>query len=143
MRKRRSYWEESSFRSSESDHQRWCFFLSLHTDINFPYINFEIFVRNWLLYSVTFVINYWQTLNLTRIKEAFVNTVMSGYVRRAFSYRNMLWVRASCVFRARDVSTIKICDSSRVFTVPATPNFVAESRRAYAKGRKSSTSLLP
>ncbi|KAK7343095.1 hypothetical protein VNO80_26058 [Phaseolus coccineus] len=63
---------------------------------------------------------------------------MSGYVRRAFSYRNMLCVRASrVVLRVCDVSTIQMCDSSRVFTMPATPNFVAESRRAYAKGRKS------
>ncbi|KAL9298317.1 hypothetical protein ACSQ67_024213 [Phaseolus vulgaris] len=63
---------------------------------------------------------------------------MSGYVRRAFSYRNMLCVRASrVVLRACDVSTIQVCDSSRVFSIPTTPNFVAESRRAYAKGRKS------
>ncbi|QCD85641.1 ribosome recycling factor [Vigna unguiculata] len=62
---------------------------------------------------------------------------MSGYVRRAFSYRNMLWVRASRVVCARDVSTIQVCDSSRVFTIPAAPNSFAESRRAYAKGRKS------
>ncbi|WVZ01892.1 hypothetical protein V8G54_022698 [Vigna mungo] len=62
---------------------------------------------------------------------------MSGYLRRAFSYRNMLWVRASRVVCARDVSSVQMCDSSRVFTIPAEHNFFAESRRAYAKGRKS------
>ncbi|KAL2979498.1 hypothetical protein AAZX31_13G175900 [Glycine max] len=64
--------------------------------------------------------------------------MMSGYVRRAFSYRNMLWLRNSGVVRGCDVSSpIQMCDSNRVFTLPATPNFVAESRRAFAKGRKS------
>ncbi|KAL2588320.1 hypothetical protein AAZV13_13G162500 [Glycine max] len=64
--------------------------------------------------------------------------MMSGYVRRAFSYRNMLWLRNSGVVRGCDVwSPIQMCDSNRVLTLPATPNFVAESRRAFAKGRKS------
>ena len=69
--------------------------------------------------------------------------MMSGYVRRAFSYRNMLWLRNSGVVRGCDVwSPIQMCDSNRVLTLPAAPNFVAESRRAFAKGRKSSTSLF-
>ncbi|CAJ1978030.1 unnamed protein product [Sphenostylis stenocarpa] len=79
-----------------------------------------------------------QTPNLLRSEEAFVNTMISGYVRRAFSYRNMLWrLQASQVVRARDVFPIQMCDSSRVFIISATPNFIADSRRAYAKGRKS------
>lgn len=65
--------------------------------------------------------------------------MMSGYVRRAFSYRNVLWLRNSGVVRVCDVSPVKSCvsDSNGVFALSATPNFVAESRRAFAKGRKS------
>ncbi|XP_020205763.1 uncharacterized protein LOC109790929 isoform X2 [Cajanus cajan] len=65
--------------------------------------------------------------------------MMSGYVRRAFSYRNVLWLRGSGAVRACEVSSVKICvsESNGFFAGPATPNFVAESRRAFAKGRKS------
>ncbi|XP_061362309.1 uncharacterized protein LOC133306052 [Gastrolobium bilobum] len=63
---------------------------------------------------------------------------MSGYVRRAFSWRNMFWLRSSAL-HVCDVSPTKICmsDSNRVLTLPVTPNFIIESRRAFAKGRKS------
>ncbi|XP_027354732.1 uncharacterized protein LOC113864804 isoform X2 [Abrus precatorius] len=57
-----------------------------------------------------------------------LNVIMSGYIRRAFSYRNIC-----------DMSHIKTCmfDSNRVFTLQSMPKFMVESRRAFAKGRKS------
>lgn len=69
-------------------------------------------------------------------------SMMSGYVRRALSCRHLFWLRSSAL-HVSDVSPIKVCmsDNSRVFTLPATPNFIVESRRAFAKGRKSSMSL--
>ncbi|KAI9127356.1 hypothetical protein K1719_001915 [Acacia pycnantha] len=65
---------------------------------------------------------------------------MSTFIRRAFSYRNLLW---SSSLYSRDLSRsienpINICNSNvdRVFRVPAA-NFIIESRRGFAKGRKS------
>ncbi|KAK7314148.1 hypothetical protein VNO77_39360 [Canavalia gladiata] len=71
--------------------------------------------------------------------QTSVNVMMYGYVRRAFLYRNMFRLRTSGVVHACDVSPVKICmsESNRVFTLLTTPNFMAESRRAFAKGRKS------
>ncbi|XP_054776191.1 uncharacterized protein LOC129284754 isoform X2 [Prosopis cineraria] len=67
---------------------------------------------------------------------------MSTFIRRAFSYRNLLLLRSSA-FHGRDLSCtnenpVNLCNSNidRVFSLPAA-NFIIESRRGYAKGRKS------
>ncbi|XP_028760667.1 uncharacterized protein LOC114719356 isoform X1 [Neltuma alba] len=67
---------------------------------------------------------------------------MSTFIRRAFSHRNLLLLRSSALY-GRDLSCtienpINICNSNieRVFSVPAA-NFIIESRRGFAKGRKS------
>ncbi|KAF7840448.1 Ribosome-recycling factor [Senna tora] len=67
---------------------------------------------------------------------------MSTYFRRAFSYRNFVLLRSYALYGhdlSRIIETpINICNSdvNRVFSVPVT-NFIKESRRAFAKGRKS------
>ncbi|KAJ7970685.1 ribosome-recycling factor [Quillaja saponaria] len=66
---------------------------------------------------------------------------MSTYLRRALSYRNLLLLRSSAL-HGRDLSRIEspinICssDAKRVLTLPVA-NFLIESRRTFAKGRKS------
>lgn len=70
-------------------------------------------------------------------------SMMSGYVRRAFSCRSLFKLRSSAL-PICEISPIKVCmsdHSSREFTLPPMPNFIMESRRAFAKGRKSSMSL--
>ncbi|KAK4259266.1 hypothetical protein QN277_005614 [Acacia crassicarpa] len=68
---------------------------------------------------------------------------MSTFIRRAFSYRNLLLLRSSSLYSPDLSRTIKnpiyICNSNveRVFRIPAA-NFIIECRRGFAKGRKSS-----
>lgn len=64
---------------------------------------------------------------------------MSGYIRRAISCQNLLQLRNSA-FHVCDVPgaiQIRALESNRVSTLPAAANFIVESRRAFAKGRKS------
>ncbi|KAK7258780.1 hypothetical protein RIF29_24366 [Crotalaria pallida] len=68
--------------------------------------------------------------------------LMSAYVRRAFSCRTFFLLRSSVLHDynssliTRTPINNSMIDSSWVFNVPAS-NFVVESRRAFAKGRKS------
>ncbi|KAE9592797.1 putative ribosome recycling factor [Lupinus albus] len=67
---------------------------------------------------------------------------MSAYVRRAFSCRNILLLRSSALHGyssshiTRTPINMSMFDSDNVFNVPPS-NFIMESRRTFAKGRKS------
>lgn len=65
---------------------------------------------------------------------------MAGYiVRRVFSCRNLFRLPNSALHVCAN-SPIKCFvsdDTTRIFTLPETPNFIVESRRTFAKGRKS------
>lgn len=67
--------------------------------------------------------------------------MMAGYiVRRAFGCRNLFRL-PTCALHVCENSPVKFCmtdDTTRAVISPPMPNFIVESRRAFAKGRKSS-----
>ncbi|RYR21763.1 hypothetical protein Ahy_B03g067087 isoform F [Arachis hypogaea] len=73
--------------------------------------------------------------------------MMSGYVRRALSCRNffMLWSSARQGFDTthiiRSPINTQIFDNNRDLSVPAA-NFIIESRRSFAKGRRLNPSQM-
>lgn len=66
--------------------------------------------------------------------------MMAGYIiRRAFGGRNLFRL-PTCALHVCENSPVKFCmtdDTTRAVISPTMPNFVVESRRAFAKGRKS------
>ncbi|XP_045800589.1 ribosome-recycling factor-like isoform X3 [Trifolium pratense] len=79
-------------------------------------------------------------INRARLRLELNKYMMAGYIiRRAFSCRNLFRLRTSALSVCEN-SPVKLCtsdDSSRVYTLTTMPNFIMESRRAFAKGRKS------
>jgi len=67
--------------------------------------------------------------------------MMAGYIiRRAFGSRNLFRL-PTCALHVCENSPVKFCmidDTTRAVISPMMPNFIVESRRAFAKGRKSS-----
>lgn len=66
--------------------------------------------------------------------------MMAGYIiRRAFGSRNLFRL-PTCALHVCENSPVKFCmtdDTTRAVISPTMPNFIVESRRAFAKGRKS------